>query len=210
MSNSFATPWTVAFQARLSTGFPRQEKWSGLPFPSPGDFLNLGIKCAPPALASGFPCQREAIVFLNFFFKTFYSDFYVLICDLLFLQKIKNIKGRKVSENVTIILGVEFSLFLLLVFYGLFWFKICVFHCWNLIFFFKIFYLFHFYLILQFLLLHVVFWVCWFVPQLYPRCCVFYPLWNFLMFLFYNFFSVKNFLFCIANLFPVSLMCLLD
>ena len=33
----FATPWTVARQAPLSTGFPRQEYWSGLPFPSPGD-----------------------------------------------------------------------------------------------------------------------------------------------------------------------------
>ena len=33
----FATPWTVAHQAPLSMGFPRQEYWSGLPFPSPGD-----------------------------------------------------------------------------------------------------------------------------------------------------------------------------
>ena len=40
----FATPWTVACQAPLSTGFPRQEYWSGLPFPSPGDLSNLGIK----------------------------------------------------------------------------------------------------------------------------------------------------------------------
>ena len=37
MSDSFATPWTVAHQAPLSMGFPRQEYWSGLPFPSPGD-----------------------------------------------------------------------------------------------------------------------------------------------------------------------------
>ena len=33
----FATPWTVAYQASLSMGFSRQEYWSGLPFPSPGD-----------------------------------------------------------------------------------------------------------------------------------------------------------------------------
>ena len=32
----FATPWSVAYQAPLSTGFSRQEYWSGLPFPSPG------------------------------------------------------------------------------------------------------------------------------------------------------------------------------
>ena len=39
-----ATPWTVAPQAPLSMGFPRQEYWSGLPFPPPGDLPNPGIK----------------------------------------------------------------------------------------------------------------------------------------------------------------------
>ena len=43
MSISFATPWTVALQAPLSMEFPRQEYWSGLPFPSPGDLLDPGI-----------------------------------------------------------------------------------------------------------------------------------------------------------------------
>ena len=38
MSDSFATPWTVAHQASLSMGIPRQECWSGLPFPSPISF----------------------------------------------------------------------------------------------------------------------------------------------------------------------------
>ena len=38
------TLWTVAHQAPLSMGFPRQECWSGLPFPSPGDLPNPGIK----------------------------------------------------------------------------------------------------------------------------------------------------------------------
>ena len=46
----FATPWTVAYQAPHSMGFPRQEYWSGLPFPSPGDLLNPGIKPRSPAL----------------------------------------------------------------------------------------------------------------------------------------------------------------
>ena len=50
----FATPWTVACQAPLSMGFPRQEYWSGLPFLSPGDLPNPGIKPVSPALASGF------------------------------------------------------------------------------------------------------------------------------------------------------------
>ena len=39
-----ATPWTVAHQAPLSVGFPRQGHWSGLPCPPPGDLPNLGIK----------------------------------------------------------------------------------------------------------------------------------------------------------------------
>ena len=38
------TPWTVAHQAPLYMGFSRQEYWSGLPFPSPGDLSNPGIK----------------------------------------------------------------------------------------------------------------------------------------------------------------------
>ena len=45
----FATPWTVACQAPLSMGFSRQEYWSGVPFPSPGDLLNPGIKPGSPA-----------------------------------------------------------------------------------------------------------------------------------------------------------------
>ena len=40
----FATLWTVACQAPLSVGFPRQEYWSGLPFPSPGDPPDPGIE----------------------------------------------------------------------------------------------------------------------------------------------------------------------
>jgi len=46
MTDSFVTPWTP-----LSIGFSRQEYWSGLPFPSAGDFPNLGIE--PIALAGG-------------------------------------------------------------------------------------------------------------------------------------------------------------
>ena len=46
----FATPWTVAYQAPLSMGFSRQECWSGLPFPSPGDLPDLGIEPRSPAL----------------------------------------------------------------------------------------------------------------------------------------------------------------
>ena len=46
----FATPWTVARLAPLSIEFSRQEYWSGLPFPSPGDIPNSGIEPRSPAL----------------------------------------------------------------------------------------------------------------------------------------------------------------
>ena len=44
------TPWTVAHQAPLSMEFSRQKHWSGLPFPSPGDFPDPGIEPWSPAL----------------------------------------------------------------------------------------------------------------------------------------------------------------
>ena len=44
MSNSFVTPWIVAHQTPLSMGFPRQEHWTGLPFPSPGNLPDAGMK----------------------------------------------------------------------------------------------------------------------------------------------------------------------
>ena len=46
----FVTPWTVACQAPSSTGFSRQEYWSGLPFPSPGELPNPGIESGSPTL----------------------------------------------------------------------------------------------------------------------------------------------------------------
>ena len=46
----FATPWTVAYQEPQSMGFSRQEYWSGLPFPSSGDFPDPGIEPGSPAL----------------------------------------------------------------------------------------------------------------------------------------------------------------
>ena len=53
----FVTPWTVACQAPLSTGFPKQAYWGGLPCPPPGDLHNAGIEptsLMSPALAGGF------------------------------------------------------------------------------------------------------------------------------------------------------------
>ena len=53
----FVTPWTVAYQAPLSMGFSRQEYWSGLPCPPPGDLPDPGIEptsLMSPSLADGF------------------------------------------------------------------------------------------------------------------------------------------------------------
>ena len=53
----FVTPWTVAHQAPPSMEFSRQEYWSGLPLPSPGDLPNPGIKPRSPTL------QADALPF---------------------------------------------------------------------------------------------------------------------------------------------------
>ena len=53
MSDSLETPWTVARQAPLSMGFLRQEYWRGLPYPSPGNLPNPGIKSMSPTLQAG-------------------------------------------------------------------------------------------------------------------------------------------------------------
>ena len=63
----FATPWTVAHQVSPSMGFSRQEYWSGLPVPSPGDLPDPGIEPRSPALQAdalnseppGKPTQRN-------------------------------------------------------------------------------------------------------------------------------------------------------
>ena len=77
MSDSFATSRTVGYQVRLPMGFPRQEYWSGLPFPSPGDLPGPGTKPEFPALAGRFftsratregqQCWRPKLKFMLFF-----------------------------------------------------------------------------------------------------------------------------------------------
>ena len=60
MSDSYVTPWTIACLAPLSMRFPRQEYWSGLPFPSPVNVLNPGIEPASHALAGQFFTTERA------------------------------------------------------------------------------------------------------------------------------------------------------
>ena len=77
----FATPWTVAHQALPSMGFSKQEYWSGLPFPSPGDRPDPGIEPRSPALqadalSSEPPGKPES--FTEIHIKQEYILFYIL------------------------------------------------------------------------------------------------------------------------------------
>ena len=57
-----ATEWTVAYKAPLPMGFPRQEYWSRLPFPSPGDLPHPGIELGSPALqADSLPSETPIV-----------------------------------------------------------------------------------------------------------------------------------------------------
>ena len=76
---TLATPWTVAYQAPPSVGFSRQEYWSGLPFPSPGDLPDPGIEPRSPtldadALTSESPGKPNCAVVWAFFGIAFLWD----------------------------------------------------------------------------------------------------------------------------------------
>ena len=80
-----ATPWTLALQDPLSTGFTRQEYWSGLSFPSPGDLPNTGIKPTCPTLAAGFstsePPGKDPSFFYHFMKNLLFCTlhFYIIL-----------------------------------------------------------------------------------------------------------------------------------
>ena len=63
---TLCNPMDIAYQAPPSMGFPRQEYWSGLPFPSPGDLPNPGIEPGSPALqADALLSEPEIIIDLE-------------------------------------------------------------------------------------------------------------------------------------------------
>ena len=73
-----ATPWTIASQAPLSMGFSRQEYWSGLPFPSPGDLSYPRIEPRSLTLQAEFlltELQRESLITPIVFTKKFYTSY---------------------------------------------------------------------------------------------------------------------------------------
>ena len=110
----FATPWTVACQSPLSIGFSRQEYWSGLPFPSPGDLPNPGIKPGSPslqadALSSEPPGKPPNILHNRINIQNELSQlkrrteipklFFVLIEHNLLTEKYTNLKCRQCRDQ---------------------------------------------------------------------------------------------------------------
>ena len=84
MSDSFVTPWTVAQQAPQSKGFSRQECWSGLPFPSPGDLPDPVIELVSlmsPAMAGRFfttsPTWEDYYIYIIIYMGTIISTIMV-------------------------------------------------------------------------------------------------------------------------------------
>ena len=84
MSDS-ATPWTIACQGPLSVGFPRQEYWSRLPFPSPGDLPNPGIKPGSPALqADSLLTELHSNHIYIYIYIFFFMFFAIMACHRVF------------------------------------------------------------------------------------------------------------------------------
>ena len=78
----FVTPWTVAHQAPPSMEFSRQEYWSGVPFPSPGDLPDPGIKPRSPALqADAFWSEPPGnpTIYWNYLLIYSFSDKIILV-----------------------------------------------------------------------------------------------------------------------------------
>ena len=74
MSDFSATLWTAAHQVPLSMGFSRQEYWSGVPFPSPGDLPDMGIKPMSLAVANRFATSESPGKFILFLYISTQCD----------------------------------------------------------------------------------------------------------------------------------------
>ena len=77
----FATPWTVAYQAPPTMGFSRQEYWSGLPFPSPGDLPDPGIQPRSPTLEAD-ALTSEPPVYYIFFSVKVSTGYIIFLIDM--------------------------------------------------------------------------------------------------------------------------------
>ena len=119
----FATLWTVARQAPLSMGFSRQEYWSGLPFPSPGDLPHPGIKSRSPALwADSLPSTVSCIYWVLFCINQSRPqntpEKEILLCPLFDRWWFWNRKVKQLTEGHTALRGQNMAL-------------CCLLPCWN-------------------------------------------------------------------------------
>ena len=79
MSDSFVTPRAVACQALLSMGFPRQEYWSELSFPPPGDLPNPEIESVSPALTGRFFTTEPPGKPIYMYIYSFSNSFFLMV-----------------------------------------------------------------------------------------------------------------------------------
>ena len=120
----FVTLWTVACQAPLSMGFSRREYWSGLPFPSPKDLPNPGIK---PASLKSLALAGGVVLFLIFWWSSILFSFlfaptYIPINSLWgfpFLYILKNPCYLLCFLMIVILIGVMWYLIVVLVYLSL-------------------------------------------------------------------------------------------
>ena len=109
---SCPTLWTVVCQAPLSMGFSRQEYWSGLPCPPPGDLPNLGIKLESlmsPALARGFFITSAAWEAVSTIWKNYQLFLPAMI--RIYVQKISEEKGQTNGQRTVFVKFGERRLF---------------------------------------------------------------------------------------------------
>ena len=102
----YAIPWTTAHQVPLSMGFSRQEYWSGLPFPPPGDLTDPGVKPRSPvlqedSLLSEPPEKPISFTFTNFISKENVCAQWLQLCPTL-CDPIHGILQARIQEWVAV------------------------------------------------------------------------------------------------------------
>ena len=93
MSKSFVTPWTVAHQAHLFMGLPKQEYWIELPPPSPWDLPEPGIEPPFPELVGGFFTTEPSVKLL------IYTDKYINRFSYMYAYLLRELGGKTYTHG---------------------------------------------------------------------------------------------------------------